>query len=118
MEIDLCNRFKSDIIEGIEKHDLLDAIDGKSEVFSWQDDGSILHIPSGKRVVLNCAYAYFEPVKPYYRPSKTSSCNYVQHALGVDANDHECGACIASCIRRKLVIKQRKMAVSRDYYKK
>lgn len=118
MKIDLCSRFKNSTIEGIEKHDLLDAIDGKSKVFMFQDDQSLIHAPSGKRIVLGCAYAYFEPVQSYYKPGKTSSCSYVQRAMGADAGDHDCVRCIASCIRKGLAIKPKKLVISRDYYKK
>lgn len=119
MTIDLIEKFKNQNIEGIERHDFLDAVNGRSETFeAQQGDNLIVHLPSGKRIAFECAQAYFEPREAYFKLNKNSRCAYVQRALGTNWREGICMPCIASCIERKLRIKPKKIVISRDYYKK
>ena len=114
--IDLCEHFKNQNVEGIERHELLKALDGESDVFQPDGDRILLHKPSGKRIVLDCAMEYFKPEKSYYRFNKNSRCSFVQRALGVDSS--ECNECFRQCLQQELSIKPKKVVMAKDYFTK
>lgn len=115
--VDLCAHFGNTNIEGIAYHELLKAIDGTSRMLEFQGRRVLLHKPSGKKVVLDCASAYFEPPRSYYHLNGNSKCRFVRRALGTDAGEH-CGRCIAACLHHGLAIRPKRITVSRDYFLK
>lgn len=119
MTIDLCEKFKNNNIDGIERHELLAALEDKNETFEVRSNGLVAHKPSGKHFVLGCAKEYFEPEKSYYKLNRTSRCPYVKRALDVpDGINEDCKKCLASCIQRGLRMKPKKIVIPKDYYLK
>ena len=114
--INLCKEFESELVGGIYKHELLKALRHEdSDVFRIQN-GNILHIPSGKQIILGCAKEYFRPRDSYFRFGKHDRCSFVQRALGVRCQEEDCQSCYRQCLEHGLAIKPKKIRVAKDYF--
>lgn len=116
MKTDLVSCFLNQNIEGIDKRELLKALDGKSDVFRMDGERILRHVPSGKQVVLDCAMKYFKPRQTYYRFNHNSRCSFVKKAFHV--NSENCNGCIKECILQGLELKPKKVKIARDYFTK
>ena len=114
MKTDLVSCFLNQNVEGIDRRELLKALDGKSDIFHAEGERIFTHIPSGKQVVLDCAMAYFKPEQSYYRFNKNSRCEFVKRALDVRAQN--CNECLRECLINGLALKEKKVRIAKDYF--
>lgn len=116
--INLCKEFENQLVGGIDKHELLKVLQNQdSDVFRIRD-GGILHIPSGKQIILGCAKDYFYPRDSYFRFGKHDRCSFVQRALGVHCQEEDCPSCYRQCLENGRRIKPKKIRIAKDYFTK
>lgn len=114
MAIDVIEAYGCKVIEGLDVDDIISE-DSSLVEFVEDTKRDVLHKPSGKRITLECASKYFEPIQSYYRFNDRSSCEYVKKGLDV-VSCHNCRDCIEKCIAGRLKIKPRKIIIAANYF--
>lgn len=114
--IDLCKVFGNQLVEGIDKVELLKLLRYEDSKDFELHNGVITHVPSGKKVVLGCAGECFRPRDDYYRLGKNDRCSFVQRALGVSCAENNCVSCYRQCLEHGLEIRSKKVRVAKDYF--
>lgn len=102
MDIDIIDRYGQRVIGGVDKQDIIQAINDESDDFTCDmDKMQISHNLSGVSVVAHkCVSKYFKPLKSYYRLDG-ASCTLVKTAMGINTEqrtNHDCINCLRDCI--------------------
>ena len=110
--VDLVASYPVRNIEGVDKDDILGASIGTRDDFRAHSRNTVLHVPSGTVIYLECAQKYFEPKQSYFRLNKNSKCSFVRDAMDISCSPGECLQCIAACIAVGRKIKPIKYSVN------
>ena len=114
--IDLTAVYPERIIEGIDRAEIIRALNGESDIFLVKGKNLLVHKATGKHIALSCVKKYFEPSKSYYHLDERSTCEFVQHAMQFHASN--CVECFKKCIDTNHKIKPVKIRFSSDYFNK
>lgn len=115
--VDLIHDFPEQVIEGVDIHDIRMALMGSAKQFQYTDHNTIIHIPTGKRIILDCVQKYFLPPKSYYRLDNKSECSFIRHAMGgIPAGS--CRKCFLFCLDHGLEIRYKPVRIAKDYFER
>lgn len=117
MKINLTDAYGNRCIEGVDKKDILDALEEKNPHLKKTDIPRQFTHSCGK-IYLDCVQKYFIPEKSYFHLNDASRCLFIQKAFGVAVGENNCNECIKECIKNNLRIKKSTRKISRDYFKK
>lgn len=115
-DIDLIAQYGNRNIEGIDRNDLLAALNNQSKIFKVKDEKIVVCIPVNKEIFLDCIIKYFVPEKSYYKLNDTDSCHFKQKAFNiVDVLPCQCSKCFQQCLESNMNIKQNKFLISKNF---
>ena len=116
--VNLISEYRHRNIEGIDKQDLFEALDGTSSTFKSTSDKKITYIPTKQEIHLECVSKYFNPVESYYKIKDTDGCKFIQTALGINEfRISNCNQCFKQCILHNKSIKRNKVAFDNKIFK-
>ncbi len=131
--IDLIDRYGARNIEGADRGDIRRALSGRysedsresQPVFvlgdNTQQGASLVHVATGRKIVLGCVREYFEPKKDYFKLNSKSECSFVQRALELPNPEYRhkhCALCMVQCLDYQHKIKPTKLRIAGSYFLK
>lgn len=120
--INIFEEYGNRLIEGIDRKDLDDAFNRPNEnnlLTVSNQKRCLIHNPTGRKIILDCVYKYFEPEKKYYKLDDKSTCTFIRKAFDIQERYVDnCDICFAECLKNKNKIKKGRIIFSKDYFRK